>query len=101
MMHCVEEGQRAFAHARDPYKLVDVRHSARHVRVELAGLTLAETRRANLLFETGLPVRYYIPPEDVRIDRLEPSTTSSQCAHKGAASYWSARADGQLIDDVA
>jgi uncharacterized protein (DUF427 family) len=96
-----EEEERAFAHARDPYKLVDLRQSARHVKVELAGITVAETRRPKLLFETGLPVRYYIPPEDVRMDLLEPSATTSQCAYKGEASYWSARIGEQHLADMA
>lgn len=96
-----EEDERAFAHARDPYKLVDVRQSIRHVRVELAGETIAETNRPRLLFETGLPVRYYIPREDVRMDLLEASAAHSQCAYKGEASYYSARIGGQLYEDVA
>jgi uncharacterized protein (DUF427 family) len=96
-----EEDERAYAHARDPYKLIDTRHSSRHVRVVLAGTTLAETHRPTLLFETGLPVRYYIPLDDLRMDVLEPSDTQSQCAYKGVAAYWSARIGGRLYPDVA
>lgn len=96
-----EEDERAFAHARDPYKLIDVRQSSRHLRVELAGTTVAETRRPKLLFETSLPVRYYIPTEDVRMELLEPSATISQCAYKGEASYWSARIGERVFVDVA
>lgn len=95
-----EEDERAVAHARDPYKLVDVRQSARHVRVVLGGQTVAETRRPKLLFETGLPVRYYIPEQDVRMDLLQPSDASSSCAYKGVASYWSAHIGGQVYKDV-
>ncbi len=96
-----EEDERAFAHARDPYKLVDVRQSTRHVRVELGGVPVAETHRPKLLFETGLPVRYYMPFQDVRMDLLEPAPTTSQCAYKGQASYWSARIGGHVYPDVA
>ena len=60
-----EENEEIYVHARDPYKRVDVMPSSRHVRVELDGRTIAESRRPTLLFETGLPVRYYLPPEDV------------------------------------
>jgi uncharacterized protein (DUF427 family) len=42
-----------------------------------------------ILFETGLPVRYYLPREDVRLDALKPSETTSVCAYKGEARYWS------------
>jgi uncharacterized protein (DUF427 family) len=95
-----EEDERAFAHARDPYKLVDVRHSSRHVRVVLGGETIADTRRPLLLFETGLPVRYYIPEQDVRMDLLEPTASASQCAYKGQASYWSARIGDRTYQDI-
>lgn len=96
-----EEDERAFAHARDPYKLVDVRHSARHVRVELGGETIAESHHPFLLFETGLPTRYYIPPADVRMDLLEPSATITQCAYKGQTVHWSARIGDREYADVA
>lgn len=96
-----EEDERAFAHARDPYKLVDVRQSTRQVRVALGGVTVAETRRPKLLFETGLPVRYYLPLDDVRMDLLEPRATTSQCAYKGEASYWSARIGERVFQDIA
>lgn len=96
-----EEEERAFAHARDPYKLVDVRQSARPVRVELGGVTVAETQRPKLIFETGLPVRYYFPREDVRMDLLEPSATTTQCAYKGETSHWSGRIGDRKYEDVA
>jgi uncharacterized protein (DUF427 family) len=96
-----EEDERAFAHARDPYKLVDIRQSTRHVRIELEGETLAETHRPKLLFETGMPVRYYIPREDVRMNLLEPGETHSQCAYKGEASYYSARIGERFLGNVA
>jgi uncharacterized protein (DUF427 family) len=96
-----EEDELAVAHARDPYKLVDVRQSSRHVQVVLDGVAVADTHHPKLLFETGLPVRYYIPPEDVRMDLLEPTETTSQCAYKGQASYWSARVGERVLPDVA
>jgi uncharacterized protein (DUF427 family) len=80
-----------FVHARDPHKRVDVVASSRYVRVVIAGETVAETRRPYLLFETGLPTRYYIPREDVRMDLLEPAGLQTRCPYKGIASYWSVR----------
>jgi uncharacterized protein (DUF427 family) len=96
-----EEDERAFAHARDPYKLIDIRQSARHVRVVVGGATVAETRHPKLLFETGLPVRYYIPHEDVRMELLEPTDSVTQCAYKGEASHWSVRVGDQMQRDIA
>jgi uncharacterized protein (DUF427 family) len=95
-----EEDERLIAHARDPHKRVDVVPSTRHVRVEVDGELLAESRRPLLLFETTLPTRYYLPPEDVRVD-LVPSETSSVCPYKGVASWWSARVGHQLREDIA
>ncbi|HJT56517.1 MAG TPA: DUF427 domain-containing protein [Ktedonobacteraceae bacterium] len=58
-----EEDEQVFAHARDPYKRVDILPSSRHVRVVLSGVTIAESRRPRLLLETGLPTRYYLPEQ--------------------------------------
>jgi uncharacterized protein (DUF427 family) len=95
-----EEEEEVFVHARDPHKRVDVLRSSRHVRIAIAGETVAETRRPTLLFETSLPTRYYLTPDDVRTDLLEPSDTTSRCPYKGIARYWSARIGGELARDV-
>jgi len=95
-----EEDEQVYGHARDPYHRVDVRASSRHVKVMLDGETLAESTRAMPLFESNLPVRWYLPPEDV-IAQLEPSDSTTICPYKGFASYRSVRlADGKLLDDL-
>ncbi|UNO43144.1 DUF427 domain-containing protein [Streptomyces sp. MST-110588] len=68
---------------------ITVEQGSAHVRVERDGQVLAESRRPLLLHETGLPVRYYLPPEDVRTELLTPSPTRTHCPFKGDASYWS------------
>ncbi|MFE2260801.1 DUF427 domain-containing protein [Streptomyces griseosporeus] len=60
-----------------------------HVRVVHDGRVLAESDRPLVLRETGCPVRYYLPAEDVRLDLLTPSDTHTHCPFKGTASYWS------------
>src|SRR5258705_1801944 len=85
-----EEDEQVFVHPRDPYTRVDTVHSSRYVRVEIEGVTLGETRRPILLFETGLPTRYYIPKLDVRMDLLEPTESVTRCPYK----VW--RATGRL-----
>ena len=95
-----EEDEEIFVHPRDPYTRVDTVHSSRHVRVEIDGVTLGETRRPILLFETGLPTRYYIPKQDVRMDLLEPTESVTRCPYKGVARYWSARVRDKLIKDI-
>ena len=84
-----EEDERNVGHPRDPFHRIDVVHSSRHVQVALGGEVLAESTRPYMLFESPLPVRYYLPPEDVRTDLLVPSDTRTFCAYKGQATYWS------------
>ncbi len=87
MDHWFEEDEEIFVHPRDPYHRVDVVQSDRLVRVSLDGVVLAESSRALALFESNLPVRWYLPREDV-LAELEPSDTVTQCPYKGTASYW-------------
>jgi uncharacterized protein (DUF427 family) len=93
----LEEDEPLYGHPRDPYHRIDVRRTSRHVRVRAGVEVLAETRRARVLFETGLPPRWYIPQEDVRVDLLEPSETRTVCAYKGFASYWHVRGEDDLV----
>jgi uncharacterized protein (DUF427 family) len=85
-----EEDEPVIGHPHDPYARIDVLDSDRHVRVEVGGMTLAESTRAKALFETHLPVRWYLPRDDVRMDLLAPSEFRTVCAYKGYASYLSA-----------
>lgn len=96
-----EEDDEVFVHPKDPYHRIDVLRSSRHVRVEHARAVLADTHRPVLLFETGLPPRFYVPKSDVNLDVLEASETRTQCPYKGEAEHWSARVDGALHEDVA
>jgi uncharacterized protein (DUF427 family) len=96
-----EEDEEVFVHARDPYKRVDALQSSRHVEVRLNGETIADTTRPVLLFETGLPTRYYIPKLDVRLDLLVPSELSTACPYKGTASYFSVAVPGaEVVENV-
>jgi uncharacterized protein (DUF427 family) len=84
-----EEDERNFGHPRDPFHRIEIVHSSRSVRVERDGDLLAASSRPYLLLEAPLPVRYYLPPEDVSEGVLQPSTTQTVCAYKGQATYWS------------
>lgn len=96
----LEEDEEVFVHARDPMKRIDIIASDRQVDVILGEETVAHSTSALFLFETGLPTRYYLPPEDVRMDLLTPTETRSQCPYKGEAVYWSAAVDGRVWTDV-
>ena len=88
-----EEDERIVSHPRDPFHRVDIRESSRHVRIELGSELLAESSRPHLVFETSLPVRFYLPREDVG-PALRPSDKRTYCAYKGEASYWSLEVNG-------
>jgi uncharacterized protein (DUF427 family) len=97
-----EEDDQVLVHARDPYHRIDVLDSSREVRVVVGGQMVAITRRARFLFETGLPVRYYIPKEDVRTELLQPSRTVTACAYKGPTSrYWQVSTAKGSVRDIA
>jgi uncharacterized protein (DUF427 family) len=100
MSEWLEEDEPVYTHPRDPYKRVDILASSRRVRVELDGVTVAESDQPRLLFETGLPTRYYLPLSAVRMDLLRPSDTSTHCPYKGNAAYWSVQTDKRAHKDV-
>ncbi|MEV0093192.1 DUF427 domain-containing protein [Streptomyces sp. NPDC050738] len=76
---------------------ITVEESTDHVRVVREGRVLAESTRPLVLRETGCPVRYYLPPEDVRTDLLTASETHTHCPFKGDASYWSLPEAADLV----
>lgn len=97
-----EEDEEVFVHPRNPYTRVDALRSNRAVRVEVEGVVLAESVSPVLVFETGLPTRFYVNPTDVRFERLEPSPTVTRCPYKGITSaYWSAVVGGRTYPDLA
>lgn len=83
-----EEDERLVAHPREPYHAVAIRQSSRQVRIELDGVVLAESSRPTLVFETSLPMRFYLPREDI-VAELAPSELRTACAYKGRAVYYS------------
>lgn len=97
----LEEDEEVSVHARDPYVRVDILPSSRPVEVILGGESVARSSRAWFLFETGLPTRYYLPAQDVRIDLMVPSDSRSACPYKGIAHYYSAKIGDRLYEDIA
>ena len=95
-----EEDEVVIVHPRSPYVRIDTLGSSREVRVDLRGTTIAHSRRAVFLFETGLPTRYYLPQTDVRLDVIRPSDTRTSCPYKGHAEYVSVELDGRTHADV-
>ena len=83
-----EEDEQIYVHPRDPYTRVDILQSSRRVEVLVDGVTIAASSSPRLLFETGLPTRYYLAKTDIRMDLLRPSELETACPYKGTASYY-------------
>ncbi len=97
-----EEDEQIFVHPRDPYTRVDSLRSTRSVRVELGGTVLAESSSPVMVFETGLPTRYYLNRTDVNFAHLIPTATVTACPYKGTTSgYWSVRIGDTIHPDLA
>lgn len=97
-----EEDEQVWVHPRNPYTRVDALRSSRQVRVELAGRLVAESSAPVLVFETGLPTRYYLDRSAVDFSVLTPSDTVTECPYKGrTTAYWSATVGEVHVPDVA
>lgn len=75
-----------YVHPRNRYARADAVRSTGHVRIELAGVVLAETSSPVMVFETGQPPRHYIDRTEVALERLTASGTVSSCPCEGTAS---------------
>jgi uncharacterized protein (DUF427 family) len=97
-----EEDEEVFVHPRNPYSRVDALRSTRVVRIELDGVVLAESASPVMVFETGLPTRYYLNRTEVRFDHLEFSPTVTRCPYKGTTTaYWSVVIGDARHEDLA
>lgn len=97
-----EEDERVFVHPRSPYTRVDALRSGSHVRVEIDGVRLADAPSCVMVFETGLPTRYYLDRVHLDLTRLFPSDTVTACPYKGTTSgYWSVRTPSGTYEDLA
>jgi uncharacterized protein (DUF427 family) len=97
-----EEDERVFVHPRNPYVRVDALRSTRTVRVELEGVVLGESSSPIMVFETGLPTRYYLNRTEINFDHLLPGDTVTECPYKGTTSgYWSVRTGDHVHPDLA
>jgi uncharacterized protein (DUF427 family) len=93
-------GRRAVAPDMTSGHQITITPTQLHVEVSLGGEKLAESDRAVLLEETGLPARYYLPRQDVRTELLSPTGHHTTCPFKGQASYWSAEVGGEVHENL-
>ena len=97
-----EEDELVFVHPRNPYVRVDALRSTRRVQIELEGVVLGESPSTIMVFETGLPTRYYLNRTEINFDHLIPTDTVTKCPYKGTTSgYWSVRTPERIHPDLA
>ena len=97
-----EEDEQVFVHPRNPYVRVDSLRSTRHVRIELDGAILAQSTSPVMVFETGLPTRYYLNRTEVNFGLLVPSDTVTSCPYKGQTTgYWNIHIGDTTYPDLA
>lgn len=95
-----EEDELVAAEPIDPYHRVDVRDTSRHVRMSIDGVVVAESRRARMVFETTARPRFYLAPDELRTELLEPSSRRTSCQYKGEAEYHHVRIGDRLVEDL-
>ena len=95
-----EEDTEVIIHPRSPYVRIDALSSSRSVKVSIDGTVVAESTRPTILFETGLPARYYLPADDVRMDLLTATDLTTGCPYKGHASYYSVTVDDTVHENL-
>ncbi|TKX26245.1 hypothetical protein C1H76_1598 [Elsinoe australis] len=95
-----EEDTPVYVHPKDPFKRVDILASMRPIKISVGGKVIAETTTSMHLYETGLPVRYYMPLTAVDQSVLRPSDLRTKCPYKGEAEYYSVVVDGKEWKDV-
>lgn len=102
MQAVFEEDEPVHGHPVDPYKRIDTRRSSRHIRVEVNGVEVANASWAVHLYETSLPVRYYLPRPAVKAEMLRPSDTRTFCPYKGSSNYFHVQVspDAEPVKDI-
>ncbi len=88
-----EEDERVYGHPRNPYVRVDALRSHRSVQVVVREpgrdpQVVADSADCVVVFETGLPPRFYLDPTCVDWSMLARTDTVTRCPYKGLATDW-------------
>jgi uncharacterized protein (DUF427 family) len=87
-------------HQRSPGHKVAQKHLADRRKVEVEGEVVADSQDVICVEEDGNPARLYFPRTAVAMDKLEPSSTTTQCPFKGTAHYFNLKVNGGVLKDA-
>lgn len=87
-------------HQQMPDHSVVERPLRKRLQVAVDGEILADSTDVIEVDEDGSPPRYYFRRADVKMDRLERSTMTTQCPFKGTANYFTINVGGKKLKDA-
>lgn len=87
-------------HQKWPDHQISEEHPKAHYRATLDGKTIAASDHVIKLIEDNHPDRIYFPREDVKMELLESTSTTSECPFKGEAHYFSILNGKEKIEDA-
>ena len=94
----IEEGQESVWDYTRPPRLERVEKT---VEAHFAGERILSTLGAYRVLETSHPPVYYVPPSDVRMEFLRPTSGGSFCEWKGMAEYLDLVVGDQVAERIA
>jgi uncharacterized protein (DUF427 family) len=59
------------------------------IKVKYGDRIIGRSDRCLRILETASPPTYYLPPDDIDMRQVQPTSGSSFCEWKGSAQYWS------------
>jgi len=96
-----EDDEKVYEHLRNPYHGFEILPASNEVIVHSGEEVIAETSEPLILYETGLPPRYYMHPDEVKTEMLGQSEYITHCPYKGNSRHWHLKVNGETIDDAA
>ncbi len=84
----------------NPDHPIRIEPNPNRVRVRLGDTVVADTSRAQTLFEASYRPVQYVPRDDVDMSLLKRTTHKTHCPYKGDAAYYTIEAGGRAIENA-